>query len=226
MRRSALAAVALAAGVLAAALLAPLGLRELGVFRVRRVEVVGSRYLAPDRFVARLGLRPEENLFDDAGAIERRAELIPGVVSARVERRLPGTLRIVVVERAPIAFTPGPDGLVVLDATGQPLPYDPTATGLDLPVVPHPDSLVLGTLARVRAADSTLYQEVQTAQPGPNGTVIVSLGQRRLLLRGVPPLEVVQAVAAVQRHLAASGRRYAELDARFSGWVVVRRSRS
>ena len=84
--------------------------------------------------------------------------------------------------------------------------------------------VVLGALARVRAVDSTLYQEVQTAEPGPNGAVIVSLGRRRVLLRGVPPLEVVQAVAAVRRQLAASGRPYAELDARFRGWVVVRRS--
>ena len=226
MKRSALVAIALAAGVLAAALLAPLGLRELGVFRIRRVELVGARYLAPDRFVARLGLRPDENLFDDARAIERRAEQVPGVVSARVERRLPGTLRIVVVERTPIAFTPGSNGLVVLDATGQPLPYDPAATGLDLPVVPRPDSVVLGALARVRVADSPLYQEVETAEPGPNGPVLVSIGQRRLLLRGVPPRDVVLAVGAVQRHLAASGRPYAELDARFRGWVVVRRGRS
>jgi len=224
MKRPALLAVALAGAVLAAVWLGPLALRELGVFRVRRVELVGTRYLAPDRLVARLGLQPDQNLFDDVRAIARRAEQVPGVVSARVERRLPGTLRIVVVERAPVAFAPGPNGLVALDADAEQLPYDPAATGLDLPVVPRPDSVVLGALARVRAADSTLYQEVQTAELGPNGVVIVHLGARRLLLRGVPPLEVVQAVAAVRRHLAMSGRRYAELDARYRGWVVVRRS--
>ena len=176
--------------------------------------------------MARLGLRPDQNLFDDARAIERRAEQVPGVVSARVERRLPGTLRLVIVERAPIAFAPGPNGLMALDATARALPYDPAATGLDLPVVPRPDSVVLGTLARVRAADSTLYQEVQTAERGPDGAVIVSLGRRRVLLDGLPSLDVVRAVAAVRRHLVASGRPYAELDARFRGWVVVRRSRS
>jgi cell division protein FtsQ len=226
MKRTVLVAVAVVGAVLALVLLGPLALRGMGVFRVRRVEVVGSRYLAPEQLVARLGLKPDQNLFDDARAIERRAGQVPGVVSARVERRLPGTLRLVIVERAPVAFAPGPDGLVALDATGQSLPYDPAATGLDLPVVPRPDSVVLGTLARVRAADSTLYQEVQTAERGPDGAVIVSLGQRRVLLDGLPSLDVVRAVAAVRRHLAARGRRYAELDARFRGWVVVRRSRS
>jgi hypothetical protein len=226
MTRPALVAIAVAGAVLALVLLGPLALRGMGVFRVRRVELVGSRYLAPEQLVARLGLRPNQNLFDDARAVERRAEQVPGVVSARVERRLPGTLRLVIVERAPMAFAPGPNGLVALDATGQALPYDPAAMGLDLPVVPRADSVVLGTLARVRAADSTLYQEVQTAERGPNGAVIVSLGQRRVLLGGLPSLDVVRAVAAVRRHLAATGRRYAELDGRFHGWVVVRRSGS
>jgi cell division septal protein FtsQ len=151
---------------------------------------------------------------------------VAGVVSARVERRLPGTLRIVVEERAPLAFSPASNGLAALDANGRALPYDPAATGLELPLVPRPDSLVLGALARVRAADSSLYQEVESAQRGPAGSVVLVLGDRRVVLRGQPSPEDVQAVAAVRRHLAESGRPYAELDARFAGWVVARRSRS
>jgi len=218
-------AVAGAGAVLAAVLLGPLALRGLGAFRVRRIELVGTRYLAPERLVDRLGLKPDQNLFDDARVIERRAEQVPGVVSARVERRLPGTLRLVLVERAPVAFAPGPDGLVALDAEGETLPYDPAATALDVPVMPRADSVVLRALASVRAADSTLYQEVQTAERGPDGAVVLTLGRQRMLLRAGPPAAVVQAVAAVRRQLAATGRPYAELDARFSGWVVVRRSR-
>jgi hypothetical protein len=56
--------------------------------------------------------------------------------------------------------------------------------------------------------------------------VLLELGPRRVLLRGIPTIDDVQAVAAVRRHLAASGRPYTELDARFEGWVVTRRSRS
>lgn len=203
-----------------------LALRHMSFFRVRRVELVGTRYLSPERLVQRLGLRPDQNLFDDTGRIARQAEQVAGVVSARVERRLPGTLRIVVVERVPLAFAPGPNGLAALDAEGRALPYDPAATGLELPLVPQADSLVLGALAQVRAADSTLYQEVQAAQRGPAGSVILDLGQRRVLLRGHPAPAEVEALAAVRRQLAATGRPYAELDARFAGWVVARRSRS
>lgn len=206
--------------------LGPLVLRRLSFFRLRRVELVGTRYLAPEQLVARLGLAPEQNLFDDTGEIARRVERMGGVVSARVERRLPGTLRISVVERVPLAFAPGPDGLVPLDSAGQALPYDPTATGLTLPLVARADSLVLGALARVRAADSGLYHDVDAAQRGPAGAVLLEVGQRRVMLRGRPTIGEVQAVGAVRRHLAANGRPYAELDARFEGWVVARRSRS
>jgi cell division protein FtsQ len=171
-------------------------------------------------------LRSDQNLFDDTGEIGRRAERVAGVVSARVERRLPGTVRVVVVERVPLAFVPAATGLVALDADGRTLPYDPAATGLELPLIPQPDSLVLGALARVRAADSTMYQEVESAQRGPAGSVMLELGQRRVVLRGEPAPEEVQAVAAVRRQLAATGRPYAELDARFAGWIVARRSRS
>lgn len=226
MKRSALLFAGAGALLLGGLVLGPLALRQMSFFRVRRVELVGTRYLSPELLAARLGLGPDQNLFDDTGEIARRAEQVAGVVSARVERRLPGTLRITVVERAPVAFAPGSGGLVPLDATGQPLPYDPAATGLELPLVPRADSLVLGALARVSAADSTLYQEIEAAQRGPLGGVILELGQRRVMLRGIPTIEEVQAVAAVRRHLAASGRPYAELDARFQGWVVARRSRS
>ncbi len=226
MKRPALLFAGAGALLLAGVVVGPLALRQLSFFRVRRVELVGTRYLSPEQLVAQLALKPDQNLFDDAGEIARRAEQVAGVVSARVERRLPGTLRIVVVERAPLAFAPAPSGLVALDADGRPLPYDPAATGLELPLVPRPDSLVLGALARVRDADSTLYQDIEAAQRGPWGAVVLELGQRRVMLRGIPTIEDVQAVAAVRRHLAASGRPYAELDARFAGWVVARRSRS
>lgn len=226
MKRRAQWAAAAAGALAAGVLLGPLAVRHLTFFRVRRVELIGLRYLAPDQLVAQLGLKPDQNLFDDAGEIERRAERAAGIVSARVERRLPGTLRVVIVERVPVAFAPGPGGMVALDGAAQPLPYDPAATGLDLPLVPRADTVVVGVLARVRAADSTLFQEVDAAERGPGNAVILELGQRRVMVRGIPTIEDVQAVAAVRRHLIATGRSYTELDARFAGWVVARRSRS
>lgn len=225
-RRRRVAVGAGAGAMLALLVLGPWGLRHVGFFRVRQVELEGLRHLAPGRVVEALGLERDQNVFDPLGPIEERAEELSGVVSARIERRLPGTLRVTIVEQPAIAFAPGTDGLVALDGEGQPLPYDPAATGLDLPLVPRADPAVLGTLARIRAADSTLYQAIDAARPGRDGAVIVELGQRRLIVRAMPTSDEMRAVGAVRRHLTATGRPYVELDASYAGWVIARRGRS
>src|SRR4051812_22500217 len=134
--------IALAAlAVFGLGLSTPLLLRHIAFFRVRQVELVGVRYLAPDSVLAALKLRPGQNIFDDEDQIARRAESLGGVVMASVDPKLPGPLRVSILERIPVAFPPGPNRLVALDADGGPLPYDPAATGLDLPLIPRPDSI-------------------------------------------------------------------------------------
>ena len=201
-------------------------LLHLPFFRVRQVELEGVRYLPPEQVVAGLGLAERQSLFARTGPIARRVEGLAGVVEARVSRRLPGTLRVHVVERVPVALAPGPEGLVPLDADGRPLPYDPARTGMDLPVVPASDRDLVAVLDRVLAADSALYQDVETARRGPRQSVILELGERRVMVRTRPTSEDIRAVGAVRRHLAAVGRPYRELDARYAGWVVVRRNRT
>jgi hypothetical protein len=202
----------------------PFLLRHIGFFRVRRVELVGVRYLAPDSVLAALKLRPRQNIFDDNAEIARRAESLAGVVTASVDRKLPGTLRVSILERIPVAFTPGPDRLVAVDGDGRPLPYNPAATGLDLPLVPRADSILIRTLAAIRLNDSALFQDVDAARRAAGTGVMLQLADRRVLLSGIPAPEDVRAVGTVRRHLASTGRKYAELDSRFQGWVIVRRA--
>lgn len=218
--------VALAAVGVGAVVAAPLALRHVGFFRVRQVEVVGLRYLAPERVVDAVNLGADRNVFDALGELEARAESVPGVVRVRATRRLPGTLRLAVLEREPVAFAPDSAGLIVLDAAGERLPYDAATTGFDLPLLERPDSALTRVLAMVRAADSTLYQEVSWARSGPGASVVLELTGRTVWLpRDVGP-ERLRALEVVRRHLAASGRAYAALDARFHGWIVVRRGRA
>jgi cell division protein FtsQ len=219
--------VALAAfGLIVAAAGSPVALRHVAFFRVRQVELAGVRYLSPDSVLAVLALKPDQNVFDDASAIERRAETLGGVVNAKVERKLPGTLKVSILERVPVAFAPGPDRMVALDGDGRVLPYDPAGTPLDLPVIERTDSLLVRTLSVVRLADSALFQDVDGARRGSRGGITLELGSARVLLPGIPAPEDVRTVGAVRRHLASTGRRYEELDARYEGWVVVRRSHS
>ncbi len=214
------------AGLVSAFWLSPLALRQTSFFRVRQVELVGARFLAPESVLVALQLGPTRHLFDDNDDLARRAAALPGVVAANVERRLPGTLRIVLVQREPVAFTPGEGGLVALDADAVPLPYDPAATGLTLPLVPRPDSLLVQALWVVRATDSTLFGEVQTAQLRSGGAVVLDLAGQQIVLDGVPTARQIRAVSAVRRHLAETGRRAAQLDARFAGRIIARRSRA
>ncbi len=224
MKRRVVAVGAAAVVVGLAVPFAPRLLRRFEFFRVRQVELVGLRYLAPESVLASLRLGAERNLFDPKDEVERRARAIPGVVGARVERRLPGTLRVVFTERAPVAFAPGPAGLVPLDARGRPLAYDPTVTGFDLPVLAAPDSVLTRVLALVRGADSALFHDVQIAEREAHETVRLELRQGVVLLTIDPTADQVRAIETVRQHLRRAGDRFAALDARFAGWIVVRRS--
>lgn len=206
-----------------AAWLSPLALRRVDFFKVRRVELVGVRYLAPETVLEALKLEPDRNLFDDNGPPERRAGAIPGVVRANVRRRLPATLRVELVERVPVAFVPGDSGLVPLDEEARVLPYDPAESGLDLPIVPLIEPAVVRALGVVRLADSALYQEVVAARRGGRNTIILELEQQQVLLQEIPDVGDIRSVEAVRRHLVANGRPFDQLDARFAGWVIVRR---
>jgi len=226
MKRRLTLAVLGACLVASAVLLAPVGLRRVAFFRVRQVELVGLRYLAPEQVLATLRVAPDRHLFDPTGDLEARAAAIPGVERVELGRRLPGTLRLMFVERTPVAFAPGPAGLVPLDGQARPLPYDPALTGFDLPVIERPDSLLADALERVYAADSVLFQQVEAARRGSDATVILQLGTRQVLLRAKPTIEDIRAVETVRRHLRRAGRGFSTLDARFTGWVVVRRGRA
>lgn len=212
--------------VIATAGFAPRALRHVEFFRMRQVELVGLRYLAPEQVLATLDFGPAHHLFDPTDAIERRAEAIPGVVDVRVQRRLPGTLRLVIAEAVPVAFAPGPAGLVPLDAECRPLPYDPAVSGFDLPLVPRVDTVVVRALALVRTADSSLFQEVDAAWRGAGGMVVLELGDHRVLLRAAPTRDEIRAVETVRERLMRSGRPFEALDARFARWVVVRWGRA
>jgi cell division protein FtsQ len=200
-------------------------LRHVAFFRVRQIELVGVRYLAPDALLGVLHLSPTASVFDDRDAVVARLRALPGVADARIERRLPGVLRVIIREVEPVALVPGTGGgpLTVVDADGHALPYDPSRTAVDLPVASQADSTLIGVLALVQSVDPTLFEQISAARSGP-GDVVLDLGSRRVLVRPDVDLEVIRAVVQVAHDLARRARAYAELDARYTGWIVVRRT--
>ncbi len=218
-------------GALALWLAAPTLLRRLAFFRVRQIEVVGVRNLDPDAVLGALRLAPKASVFDDTRLLADRVRGLAGVADARVARRLPAALKVIVREVEPVALVPGAGGLVAVDAGGRPLPFDLTrATGggsLDLPIAQVADSGIVQVLARIQAFDPALFQDIDAARRfGARGDVLLELGSHRVLLARDAGPEVVQAVVLVARDLAAKARRYSELDARCAGQVVVRRKAS
>jgi cell division septal protein FtsQ len=197
----------------------------LGYFRVRRVEIAGLQYLDPAKVIGALQLRPMASVFDDPAPLARRVDALPGVASVDVGRRLPGTLEVAVVETPPVALASRGDGLALLDGGGHVLPYDPLRSAPDLPLAANGDALVAGVLARVREADPDLFARVGAAwRVGPD--VVLEVGGRRLWFGAQVAAEDIRAVMAVEQALARTGRTYQELDGRFAGQVIVRRTRA
>jgi hypothetical protein len=210
------------ASVAAIAVATPFVLRVMPFFAVRQIEVVGARFLSPERIVEAMVLEPDQNLFDPVGDAERRVLGVEGVVQAAIHRRVPGTLRVIVIEREPVGLVSSDEGMVPVDCDGSVLPYDPVAAGVALPIVARADSTLMQALCVVRASDSALYAAVDMVRGGGGGSVILDLGAQRARLRDTPSTKDVEALSLVRRHLAEAGQVFGELDARFDGLVFAK----
>jgi hypothetical protein len=126
----------------------------------------------------------------------------------------------VVHEAEPVALAERGGRLVLLDAAGRTLPFDPTSPAADLPLA-EPDSAVAGLLTRVRETDPELFARIQ------RGTrlrrdVALQVAEGRILFRAGASSEEIRDLALVAGVLARQGRSWRELDARYLPRVVVR----
>lgn len=220
-------AVAIILGAVSVWLVAPAMLRHVGFFRVRQIELVGVRYMAPGAVIGALGLTPAASVFDATGPLTDRLRMLPGIADARVVRRFPGALKVIVREVEPVALVPGAAGgpLTVVDSGGRALPYDPSRVGLDLPVAANVDSGLVGVLALVQSVNPTLFETISSVRPTRGGSgVVLQMGAKRVLLSKDAGPDVIRAVQRVTEDLAARERAYTELDARYAGQVIVRKS--
>jgi hypothetical protein len=200
-------------------------LRGLDFFRVRQVEIAGLQYLEPAKVIGALKLSRTASVFDDPAPLARRVLAMPGVRTAEVGRRLPGTLAVELVEATPVALASRGDGLVLLDARGRVLPFDPLRSAPDLPLAANGHPAVTAVLGRVRESNPDLYARIGAAwRVGPD--VVLEVGGRRLWFGAQVSAEEIRAVMAVEQALARTGRSYQELDGRFAGQVIVRRKRA
>ena len=198
-------------------------LRRLEFFRIRRVEIAGVQYLAPATIIGALGLDARASVFDDLLAAGRGLRGLPGIRSAVVRRRLPGTLEVTVEEAVPVALAQRGTSLALVDSSGTVLPFDPAATAPDLPIAASADPIIARVLATIREHDTALFGLIGSARR-VHDDVVLELEGRRLWFGPAVTAEDIRAVMAVAQDLARQGRTYGELDGRFAGQVIVRRA--
>ena len=214
-------AVAIAATVIAIVLVAPRLGRRLAFFRVRQLEVIGTRYLDEAAVVRGLGLRPDASTLDRLDAVRKAAMAEPGVVSATVERQLPATLRVIVREATPVALVALTDRLRLVDSAGHLLPFDPVRSPASLPIAGS-DSVTPGLLGRLMRTDPLLYAMIVSAHLD-RGDVVLDIDGRRIRLRPEADDAVLRAVATVLSYLNSHAVAWREIDARYRWRVFVQK---
>jgi cell division septal protein FtsQ len=226
-----------AAGAAAFPLWGPPVLREVPWFAAVRIEVAGTRLLAPDEAVALSGVRIGDNVWTEPDAWVAALKAHPVVEDAAVERRLPGTLRIRIREKRPVALVRA-GTLRPATAAGEVLPVDPVRAPLDLPVLAGalPDTAtrvadaamrtLLAEAGRLAALDPALLARVSELHPDAGGARLVLSAPRAdvVLPAGAEDVRLtyVRAVLADLEPRMADLPGRARVDARFADQVVVR----
>jgi len=213
----------LAAGLLTLAAVLYAGVRlarTLSFFHVRRIELVGGTYLTPADIARVIAVPARASIFDETAPFLARVRRMAGVRAARIARRLPGTLRVTIREAEAIALGERNGRLVLLDARGTILPFDPTSPAADLPLA-EADPTVAGVLARVRETDADLFAGIDRGSRLKQD-VVLEMGGGRVIFRADATGDEIRDLALIRDWLAREGRSWRELDARFSSRVVVR----
>lgn len=197
-------------------------LARLDFFRVRHVEVRGTRYLPPQEVAARLQVDTLVSVWDDLKPLRSRVMGHPQIADAEISRKLPGSIVVTIRENLPIALVATRRGMQPFDSAGRALPIDPARIPLDLPVLYAADRELLGSLARIAAEQPVLYQRINAVTRDGADAMTLELGSIRVRARpGVSGTRLAD-IFPVESDLARRGANAAELDLRYRDQVIVR----
>lgn len=197
-------------------------LGRLDFFRVRHVEVRGTRYLPAAEVADRLRVDTMSSVWDDLAPLRARVIGHPQIASAEVTRRLPGSIVVTIVENLPVALVATRRGMQPYDSEGRSLPIDPARIALDLPVLYTPDRQLLAALARIAAEHPALYERIDVVtRDGPEAMTLHLDSIRVRAKPGVSGNRLAD-IFPVESDLARRGANAAELDLRYRDQVIVR----
>ena len=201
---------------------APLMMRRMDYFRVRRLEIVGTRYIAPNDIVSRANVDTTRSVWDPTAPIAGRVKTHPGVQDVAIRRKLPGTLVITVTEYQPIALVPGPQGFRVFDQRGIALPIDPSRVDVDAPVLASADIALLRLLAAVRGAIPDLYASVSELRRAGKYELVFQLDGMPVRTMSSISLEELNQIGPVRDDLRKRAAHVSELDLRYKDQIIAR----
>lgn len=215
-------AVPLLVAILAAPWWAPRALARLAFFRVRRIEIAGTRYVPPSDILRRLNVDTTKSVWDPAAPLEERVAGHPEIRSVRIRRRLPGTLVVEIVESLPVALVPAAAGLRAYDDRGVLLPVDPTRADIDVPVLARRDTALLRLLGDIRRTAPGVYARISELRRLPRGDIRLTIAAMAVLAPADVTVDRLMELDPVSQDLARRQLRAAELDLRFRDQVIAR----
>ncbi len=213
---------------------APDALREVELFRVQQVEVVGTRFLEPYAVVRAAGLDAGSSIFDNAAAWSAGVRTLSMVEEVRIRRIYPSKVLLEVRESQPVALVAGRT-LRPVDAQGRLLELDPAGAALDLPiatgvrldggrVADGPSAAAVRTIAALLSGFPDVAERLSQVE--------LIAGDLRLTFRGEAPVALISAAATpleltqlklALADLSARGElgKARTIDVRFRDQVIV-----
>jgi cell division protein FtsQ len=188
------------------------------IFHAQHIKVVGAETLRPDAIRELAGVDASTNVLHlDTEAVAGRLLADPWIASATVERDLPATLVVEIVERRPVATVPamGAGSILANDGTVLPeagaLPPLPTMhAGLGVP----DEAQRAAAAALLSALDPVVAQRVRDVTVGQDGLVAMRLRGGVAVDAGGAGEEVAKATAlrAILRWAATGDRSVSAID--------------
>ena len=204
---------------------------KMQFFQLRAVAIEGTRYLKPEVVMKKLAVDTLRSVWDDTDPLVARLRTLPQVEDASISRRLPGTIVVKIKENLPVALSPSPRGLEVVDTSGVVLPIDPSQQPVDLPVANQRDKGILTLLGAIRGGNPMLFQRVSEISRDGKDAVVMRLsaldgfaGYSNLRVRAPVGVSVSRLadIFPVESDLARRRANVAELDLRYRDQVIAR----
>ena len=196
-------------------------------FRVSDITVTGRGRTTPDDILLALGVgRGDAILGVDLEDVKARLEEIPSVQNASVERRLPNTLRVALVERRPVALWQHDGSFMMVDKDGHQFPGDVNGYQ-NLPlVVGEGAPIASAELFALLAAEPTLAPRVRAAIRVSNRRWNLRLDDAQHGLEARLPEDdlknALHQLAELEKNHSLTSRHVEMVDLRLSDRMVVK----